>query len=311
MRAAAAGVILVFAAGLAQAQRPSFRSGVDAVRIDVQVIRDGHPVQGLTAADFELRDNGVKQPIEVVSLEQQPVDVLFAFDVSDSMSGEPIATLKDAAHAAVAALAKDDRAALLTFSHAVARRSGWTEDRRAITAAIDSTSAAGATSLQDAVVAACVLRESARGRMLTLLFSDGIDTASWLEPLRALDQARRTDVVFDAVWMPPARELPPGVKAGPVPSPLPDATRTRWFFDEPLLFRQEFLRVLAHETGGDVITATAPTLRDTFVRIVTLFKTRYVLSYVPKAVAAAGWHSVDVRLTKGAADIRARRGYQR
>ena len=64
-------------------------------------------------------------------------------------------------------------------------------------------------------------------------------------------------------------------------------------------------------SAPNVITATAPTLRDTFVRIVTLFKMRYVLSYVPKGVAAQGWHPVDVRLTRGAADIRARRGYQR
>lgn len=305
--AVALGVGLV----LATQQRPAFRSGVDAVRIDVQVIRDGRPVTGLSAADFELRDSGVTQQIEVVSLEQQPIDVLFAFDTSESMTGQPLATLKDAAHAAVEALAKDDRTALLTFSHALTRRSEWTDDRKNITDAIDSTSANGATSLQDAVLASCTLRERARGRMLILLFSDGMDTASWLDPLRALDQAKRTDAVFDAVSMPPSHVVPPGVKAGPVPPPLPNAVRMRWFLAEPILFRQEFLGALAQETGGDVITATAPTLRDTFVRIVTLFKTRYVLSYVPKGVAAQGWHPVDVRLTHGAADIRARRGYQR
>jgi VWFA-related protein len=299
-------------AAVAQAQRPAFRSGVDAVRIDVQVIRDGRPVQGLTAADFELRDSGIRQQIDVVSLEQQPVDVLFAFDTSESMAGEPIATLKDAAHAAVGALAKDDRAALLTFSHALALRSGWTEDPRTIISAIDSASAAGATSLQDAVLAACVLRERARGRMLVLLFSDGMDTISWLHALRVLDQARRTDVVFDAVSMPPPPHVsPPGVTPGPTPAALSDPVRTRWFLDEPVLFREEFLRVLAQETGGDVITATASTLRDAFVRVVTFFKTRYVLSYVPKGVSPQGWHPVDVRLTHGAADIRARRGYQR
>src|SRR5262249_15368414 len=150
-----------------------------------------------------------------------------------------------------------------------------------------------------------------RGRMLALLFTDGVDTVSWLDPLRALDQARRTDAVFDAVSMPPARVSTAGVNARPGPVPLPEAVRTRWFLDEPVLFRPEFLRVLAQETGGDVIEATTPTLRDAFVRIVALFKRRYVLSYVPKGVPAAGWHPVDVHLTRGAADIRARRGYQR
>jgi VWFA-related protein len=207
-------------------------------------------------------------------------------------------------------LAKEDRAALLTFSHALSLRSTWTDDRGTIADAIDATAANGTTSLQDAVFAACTLRGRARGRMLVLLFSDGMDTISWLDPLRAIDHARRTDAVFDAVSMPPLHVTPAGVTLPPVPA-LPDAVRTRWFLQEPVLFRQEFLRVLAQETGGDLVVATTPTLRDTFVRIVTLFKSRYVLSYVPNGVASPGWHSVDVRLARGAADIRARRGYQR
>jgi hypothetical protein len=137
-----------------------------------------------------------------------------------------------------------------------------------------------------------------------LLFSDGMDTSSWLPALRVMDQARRTDAVFDAVSMPPEQ-------ASPAPAHLPDAVTRRWFFDEPVLFREQFLRVLADETGGEMIVATGPTLRDTFVRIVTLFKSRYVLSYTPKGVPATGWHPVEVRLTRGTADVRARRGYQR
>jgi VWFA-related protein len=303
MRAAAFAISVAIATAV-PAQRPAFRSGVDAVRIDVQVIRDGRPVPDLTAADFELRDSGVKQAIEVVSLEQQPVDVLFAFDTSESMAGQPLAGLKQAARAALDVLAKDDRAALLTFSHALSLRSGWTDDRQTITTAIESATAEGSTSLQDAVLASCVLRERARGRMLVLLFSDGMDTSSWLPALRVMDQARRTDAVFDAVWMPPA-------VAASAPPHLSDAVMRRWFFDEPVLFRQQFLRVLADETGGELIVATGPTLRATFVRIVTLFKSRYVLSYTPKGVPATGWHPVDVRLTRGKAELRARRGYQR
>ena len=292
-------------------QQPAFRSGIDAVRIDVQVLRDGRPVPNLTAADFELRDDGVPQHIEVISLEQQPVDVLFAFDTSESMKGDPLSKLKDAARAAIGVLAPDDRAALLTFSHKLVLRSGWTRDRGAIAGAIESSVADGATALQDTAFAACALRERARGRMLVLVFSDGMDTISWLPALRVLDQARRSDLVFDAVSLPPAHPVPPGVAVGPVPPQLPDAVLKRWFLDDPVLFRQQFLHVLADETGGDVIVAPTSNLRDTFVRIVSLFKSRYVLSYVPRAVPETGWHPVDVHLKRGRADIHARPGYQR
>lgn len=310
-------VLLVIATVLATGQPQTFRSGVDAVRIDVQVTQHGRPVPNLTAADFELLDSGVRQQIQVVSLEQQAIDVLFAFDVSASMTGAPLAAVKTAAHAAVGVLATGDRAALLTFSNELSRQSTWTSDRPAIAAMIDGTTASGLTALQDAVFAACALRRNARGRMLVLLFSDGMDTASWLPSLRVLDQARRTDAVFDVVSFPPPEMPGPevrdyaDVRAGRTPAPLPLSVTGRWFLREPVLFRQEFLPVLAEDTGGDVVIATAPDLREAFVRIVTLFKSRYVLSYEPENVPATGWHPVSVRLTRTKADIRARSGYQR
>ncbi len=47
-------------------QPPTFRAGTDLVRVDVTVLnRSGNPVTSLTAADFEVRDNG--QPQEITS----------------------------------------------------------------------------------------------------------------------------------------------------------------------------------------------------------------------------------------------------
>jgi VWFA-related protein len=291
-------VALVCGAALAlraPQQPPAFRSGVDAVRVDVQVMRNGQPVPGLTAVDFELKDSGVVQRIEALSLEQQPIDVLFALDTSASMSGEPLERLKDAAHAAIGVLDARDRIALLTFEHNVSRRLDWTPDRRSADAAIDGLTASGNTSLEDAAFAGFAFRERARGRMLELIFSDGFDTASWLDPVRVLDQARKSDLVVDAVLL----------------GGLPPEIGREWFRDAPVPFREQFLPVLVDETGGDVLSAGRSDLKDAFVRILRLFKTRYVLSYVPENVAADGWHPISVRLTRVKADVRARRGYER
>jgi len=45
-----------------------FRAGTQAVLVDVLVTDRNRPVAGLTTADFELRDNGVRQTIDSVSI---------------------------------------------------------------------------------------------------------------------------------------------------------------------------------------------------------------------------------------------------
>lgn len=47
-------------------QRPTFRSGAHYVRVDAYPMRNGRPIPGLTAADFELLEEGRPQTIENV-----------------------------------------------------------------------------------------------------------------------------------------------------------------------------------------------------------------------------------------------------
>jgi VWFA-related protein len=61
----------LLAVGIAaqHAQAPQFRAGVDLVQIDVVAVdQDGHPVPGLTAADFTLLDR--KKPQKIVAFEE-------------------------------------------------------------------------------------------------------------------------------------------------------------------------------------------------------------------------------------------------
>ena len=65
-----------------QAQQPTFRARTDVVTVNVSVMKGRDPVTGLRATDFELTDNGVRQTIDAISLEQVPLDltlVLTAF----------------------------------------------------------------------------------------------------------------------------------------------------------------------------------------------------------------------------------------
>ena len=65
------------------AQTPTFRTGVDAVQLDVSVLdKDRRPVRGLTAADFTVLDNGKPRQIVTFSAVELPVLPAPAFDAA-------------------------------------------------------------------------------------------------------------------------------------------------------------------------------------------------------------------------------------
>lgn len=69
--------VLVGATAPAAQQRatPTFRSGVTLVTVDVTVLdRDGKPVPGLTADDFQIKLNGKVQPVRALSYVQVATD---------------------------------------------------------------------------------------------------------------------------------------------------------------------------------------------------------------------------------------------
>ena len=280
-----------------QEQSPArFRSTADAVRVDVQVRQGGRPVVGLTSADFELRDSKVVQQIEAVAVEDVPVTLFLALDVSSSVKGQMLDQLKTAARGAVQALREDDSAALLTFSQRIDRPATITRDRQGIIAAIDRMRAEGSTALRDAVFAATVLREQAPGRVILLVFTDGMDTVSWLDTPTVIEAALRSDMVIYTVT---------------TESPPPDFYED-FYEDEPELFPGPFLGDLANRTGGERLQVKREAeLTLTFAKIVSDFKSRYLLTYSPRKVPAGGWHPLEVKLKNRRADVTARRGYWR
>ena len=266
--------------GSPQEQQPTFSVSVNTVRLDVLVTDRGRVVRQLDAADFEVLDNKVRQQIDVVTFEQVPLRVTMAFDMSLSVTGERLDHLRSAGNAVLDGLRPGDLAQLLTFSHAVVRRQASTPDVSLLRAALNDVQPAGDTALYDGAFAATTLGDSSDGRNLVLLFSDGVDTASWLTADRALTSARRANVVvYSAV-----------VRGGPSLS---------------------FLRDLGRQTGGDVIEVESTSdLRGRFQTILEEFRQRYLISYTPRGVESRGWHDVTVRVKGRSVTVRTRPGYQ-
>ncbi len=293
--------LLVAASLAAQAER--FRTGVEVVRVDALVTSGRRPVVGLTASDFELRDSGVPQTITAVSFERLPLNIVCVLDVSESVAGPPLLRLREATAGMIDALSPDDRGALIAFSNRLKVHVGLTSDKTQLHAALSGVAAGGSTSLLDATFAGLALRETDPGRTLMLLFSDGMDTASWLPASRVLDAARRTDVVIYPVSVRPNTAF----AASTGPAIGTSGSRIRPRDEQP---GASLLRALAEETGGRRFVADREAdLRQSFLAVLAEFRQRYVLTYTPDGVVAEGWHPIDVKVRTGGAEVTARRGY--
>jgi VWFA-related protein len=269
-------IVALIAAQIASVPQTTFRSSVEVVELDVSVTRGGMPVPGLTTRDFALTDNGTAQEVQSVTLERLPLSVTMVLDTSQSVAGERLQHLVQAGDGLAAALHTEDRAALVTFSHAVDLRVPMTGDMASIRTALGAMTGNGATSLRDAVHLALQLQPHDQTRPLVLVFTDGHDTASWLTEDAAIDSARRAGVVIHAVRV------------------ESDA----------------FLDKLTQISGGRTWSATSDRqLEDLFTKALDEMRARYLLTYTPRGVRQTGWHDLKVRLKSGSADITARRGY--
>jgi Ca-activated chloride channel homolog len=271
----------VFAAWSATARtQPTFTSKIEGVRVDV-LVTDGsrRPLRGLTPADFVIRDNGIPQQVDVVSYGEIALNVGLAFDLSDSVAGARLDNLRKASDALTKELQPADQSSLVTFNRAVAMPCPLSLDRDCVSRALTSAQPDGETALVDGILAGMIVGESDVGRSLLMVFSDGLDTASFMRAERVLDMAKRSDVVV-----------------------YPIASKGA---------RPDFLEDLASLCGGRLQEVDRhDDLSNTFKAILDEFRYRYLLTYTPRNVPREGWHTLDVRVNRSGARVKARPGYQ-
>src|SRR6202162_4701062 len=93
--------------------------GQGTIRVDVNLVlvdatvkaKDGQIMSNLKKDDFEVREDGVAQKLEVFSRDELPVNVALVLDLSDSI-GPFLSPLRDAAKVALGALKPEDEVSL-------------------------------------------------------------------------------------------------------------------------------------------------------------------------------------------------------
>lgn len=116
-----------------------------------------------------------------------------------SLDAERLQHLRRAGNTLLNGLKRTDRSALVTFNQIVSQAAPLTADVGRVRAALDAAAPFGQISLVDASFTGMMIGESDAGRSLLIVFSDGVDTTSWLDADGVLDTARRCDVVVYGV----------------------------------------------------------------------------------------------------------------
>jgi len=229
-----------------------------------------------------VRDNGVRQVIESVSYQEAPTSATLVLDMSGSVSGNLIDRLKGAGSQFFLGLRDRDRAALLTFSSKVKLESPLSTDFERVKLDLNRIKAQsfGNTSLIDASYAGLIYADSVPDRSLLVVFSDGLDTTSWLSEEDVLESAKQSDVVVYTISAGGLRDY-------------------------------DFFRDLAKTTGGSFFKIEdTQDLKSVFLNILEEFRHRYLLTYSPRGVKRSGWHEIKVKVKKHSHDeVRARPGY--
>ena len=160
--------------------------------------RNGAPVNGLSPEDFTVYDDDRLEEISTFARNvQSPVSVAMVLDRSRSLDGT-LPAVVDAAAAFLSSLVRDgeDQGAVVAFDSKVYLLHDWTSDSAALVRTMRTLTAAGGTSVFDALVKTCrdqFVSADARQKAIVLV-TDGEDTTSTATIDDALSMARLAKV---------------------------------------------------------------------------------------------------------------------
>ncbi len=291
-------------------QHQTYRTALDVVRVDVLASQNGRPLTGLTPGDFEVFDNGVLQHVQVATT-ANGVRILLLLDVSSSLGwGAKMQALTRASQSVVERLEGEDEASLMTFSDRLSLLASSVRDRVAVERQMLAISPKSGerTALWDAVFVGLSFAAREPGPSVVLLFTDGIDTASWCDAQRIREVIKHTEAVVYAVTVPPIPATGPGVVRADTEE---ERERLQTIDRARESFVPKDLKEVVEQSGGELFLAgRGEELADRFVTVLREYRARYLLTYEPTGVGRDdGWHQLRVRLKGRAGMTRARAGY--
>ena len=311
----------------------------DVVRIDTNLVtvpvsvldRQGRFISDLRPEQFKVFENGVEQKIAYFESTEKPFTVALLLDTSGSTFFH-LWEIKEAAINFAKQLRPQDRVLVVTFDRLVMLLTEATNDQNVITESINRNAITGfSTRLYDAIDLVIKARlNKIEGRKAIVLFTDGVDTASYQatfqSTLRKVDELdvliypiqydttdfvaaqtrTNTTIVTTTIT---GRNIPTQSSSQTLYGTPKASGPGTSVFDYKLA--DQFLHQLATKTGGRLYEANERAqLSEAFSKIAEELRHQYSLGYYPQTTLQTGERrEIRVRVDQPDLAVRARDSY--
>ena len=281
-----------------QPPQTPFRAGIELVSLNVTAT-DGaaHYVTDLSADDFSVFEDGVKQDVTFFNRTNLPIALALLIDTSARREAK-LPTAQEAAIGFARRLRPQDLAEVVDFDSRVVILQPFTANAQELEQAIRKTSAGGSTSLYNALYIALkdLKKVVARNveeirRQAIVVLSDGEDTSSLLPFEEVLDLAKRSETAIYAI----------GLRAADGPG-----STSKGFKEAEFVLRQ-----FAQETGGrSYFPSQISELAAIYGQIADELSSQYTVGYTSRNGRRDGsWRRVVVRVARPNLTARTKLGY--
>ena len=243
----------------------------------------GRYVDNLTRDQFAILDQRSPQSITAFEPQSNEVSCVLLMDTTGSMQ-LALPALKNAALRLIGDLRPEDSVAVYNFSNSVTELQPFTTDKTAAKRAVLHTQAFGDTALYDALARVGQDLAGRAGKKVIVLFTDGKDNSSTLNPDAAIQRAKANGV--------PIYTIAQGEAIG-----------------HPDLLDQ--LAGISKATGGVSFAIEKPSeIGRVFDKVSEDLTHGYLLSFQPPTSESPAWRPIQVTITgPRGLKVRARDGY--
>lgn len=264
---------------------PTIQKSVDEVNMLFTVTdHSGHPVHGLTGADFTVTDRQVPSPITFFQSETDaPLRIAVAIDLSGSVAPKVKYEVRVATEFLARVMRPGDTAEIIGFGTRPYAQRDLAKASECLLALVQNDPRMG-TAVYDVVRRTCAEMAAAAGvsrhRSILLLITDGEDNASRSTAGDALRAVEESGVIAFVVYT--------GGQDHPA-----------------------FLRRLTKVSGGRIFDgSTSSRVAAALAKVTTILREQYLIAYRPRDLRRDGsFHEVKIAVQRRNLRVYCRRGY--